>query len=242
MISWHKICKTFALIMLLAWQIVALPAYSCATCGCSEVCPLTMVDVEVGGGTKASILSNSIWGNMILKMAYAKDPELQKLAKKSNLSNDCTTGIFAGVAAGTIGQNIVSMSELNPPVGLEDSYVPGAIGLGLSGITNAAIAARLLLHHDYRKRMRIRKIAIREHVEAILQHLEYSKTSCPDAQKELVSIIGERAAQDCIQLWQSSHTLASASNEIETASNDAAIKPVNEVHTIGFEPTGSPAR
>lgn len=45
-------------------------------------------------------------------------------------------------------------------------------------------------------------------MESILNHLEHSEAACPDAQIDLADIVGERAASDCIKLWQSSHTTA----------------------------------
>jgi hypothetical protein len=121
-----------------------------------------------------------------------------------------------------MAQNLVSMCALNPPEGIEDSYVPGAIGLGLDGATNIAFGARMFLNYRSRKKIQARKMVIREQVEAILHHLEYSQTNCPQSQTELTQIIGERAARDCIQLWQSSHVTAAL------LPNDAVPAPAGE--------------
>jgi len=195
-------------------------ALACATCGCSEVCPIAMMDAtNNAAGGKSSVLTDSIWGNIILRMAYARDPELQKLARKAHVADVGTFSSIALIAGGTAAQNIVSMSVLNPPEGIEDSYVPGSIGLGLDGATNVAFTARLLIFHRYKKLMKARQIVLKNKVETILEHLEFSQTACPEAQTDLAGIIGERAAQDCVQLWKSSHAVADLPAKLNIASN-----------------------
>jgi hypothetical protein len=141
-------------------------------------------------------------------MAYARDPELIKLSKKLHRSNSMSSGAIGLIAGGTLGQNITSLATLNPPDDMPDSYVPGSIGLGLDGAINIALTSRILLKHRYHVRMRVRQDELREEVEAILKHLEFSETSCPEAQHDLARIIGDRGAQDCIVLWRSSHVIA----------------------------------
>src|SRR5208282_981478 len=98
---------------------------------------------------------------------------------------------------------------LNPPNGMPDSYAPGTVGVALEAATNIALWAQLGINTGIRKKVRARQQAIREKVEAILQHLEFSETNCPDAQKQLAEIIGEKASGECMDLWRSSHSLAS---------------------------------
>jgi hypothetical protein len=200
--------QLLAAVIIITIVLSSAPVLACSTCGCSEICPLAMIDTEPHDAKKGSLLTESIWGNLILKMAYARDPELQKLLRKLHISAAATSGSIGLIAGATLGQNVSSLALLNPPAGTQDSYVPGGIGLGLDGAINVALTARILLLHKYRQRMKVRQNELREQVEAILQHLEFSETSCPQAQHDLVQIIGERGAQDCIALWQSSHVLA----------------------------------
>jgi len=160
------------------------------------------------GERDRSLLSNSIWGNIILKMAYARDPEVLRLAKKLKITNFGTTTGLATVAGGTMAQGIVSMGTLNPAPGLEDSYTPGMIGVCLEGAVLMILAGGPLVQHKFRKQLKSRQMAIRQRVEQILQHLEYSKTNCSEAQKDLAELVGDRGAGDCVQLWQSSHQVA----------------------------------
>ncbi|HEY9734349.1 MAG TPA: hypothetical protein V6C89_20730 [Drouetiella sp.] len=182
---------------------------ACATCGCSELCSVSLIDENLnakGGST----LSDSIWGNIILKIAYDRDAELKNYRKKLRLTDNVTSGALFGVAGGTLAQTITSTATLNPPDGMPDSYVPGIIGLSLDVAANLTFGSRALLDHNLKKRMRARQLTVKARVEKILVHLENSETKCPEAQSDLSTIIGDRAAAECIQLWQSSHELAQA--------------------------------
>jgi len=202
-------CAIVAFLSLLPFPPAAL---ACPTCGCNELCPLTMLDEETHtvSGDKDSILSNSIWGNLILKIAYSRDPELQKLSRKLKGANLTTGGAIATGAIGIVPQSVVSIYTLNPPDGVQDSYAPGTIGVALETVTNVALWARLGLTSGLRKKIRQRQTAVAQEVEAILQHLEYSQSNCPDVKKQLIELIGEKAADECLSLWKSSHALASA--------------------------------
>jgi hypothetical protein len=199
-------------------------AIACATCGCSEICPIAMMEDSESGKNKSS-LSDSIWGNIILKMAYQRDPELQKLRKHIRGVNDITAGTVGTAVGGTLAQNVISMACLNPAPGISDSYLPGGLGLGLSGLVNIVFDGNIVVSWRLKNKIKARQIAIRNNVETILNHLEYSETNCPEAQTELAGIIGPRAASDCIQLWRSSHATASAmkSKTISQASSDGSI-------------------
>jgi hypothetical protein len=196
-----------AVIVLVCILTSQLPVSACAACGCSEVCPLVAMDANVAERDR-SLLSNSIWGNIILKMAYARDPEVLRLSKKLRITNFGTTTGLAGVAGGTMAQGIVGLAALNPPDGMPDSYAPGIVGLGLETAVLMIFAGGPLVQHKFRKELRARQLAIRQQVEQILQHLEYSKTNCSEAQKELAELVGDRGARDCVELWQSSHQVA----------------------------------
>ena len=204
---------------------------ACATCGCSELCPITLLDPN---NTGSSSLTESIWGNIILKLAYQRDPELQKFAKKMNISNIASINALACIAGGTIGQNVASMACLNPPAGIEDSYAPGTAGLALATVTNVVFAGRVMASHGYRKKMKERQIAIRQRVERLLEHLEYSKTDCSEAQAELSTLIGDRASKECLQLWQSSHLAITEppANPAQPVTDDSQIKSTTEIGMV----------
>jgi hypothetical protein len=172
-----------------------------------------MIEDTGSAGKAKSSLSDSLWGSIILKIAYQRDPEIQKLTRHIEGISLVTDGTTGTVVGGTVGQNIVSMACLNQPPGISDSYLPGSIGLGFSGLTNVVFDSGLLFNWRLRAKIKTRLITIRSRVETILNHLEYSQTACPQAQADLKEIIGERAASDCIQLWRSSHAIASIPEE-----------------------------
>lgn len=202
---------------------------ACASCGCSEVCPLTLVDPSQNS---SSLLTESIWGNIILKMAYRRDPELQRMAKKLNLNNNASTAAFVGIAGGTLGQNVASMYSLNPPDGHEDSYGPGCVGLALDAVTNITFGARTVVGHHYRKMMKARQLEVRQRVERLVEHLEYSKTDCSEAQAELATLIGERASKECLQLWHSSHLASSPAVETPQPVGDSNFDSNSKPNSI----------
>jgi len=183
---------------------------ACATCGCSELCPLVMLDDTESSTKSKGLLTESIWGNIILKMAYQRDPVIRKLLGHQKDVDLMTATAFNSAVSGTLAQNIVSQATLNPPDGQFDSYLPGSLGLGFSSLVNVALDTSIVLRWGVRRKIRARQKEIRVKVEGILEHLEYSVAECPEAQRDLTGIIGDRAARECVQLWQSSHAVAAA--------------------------------
>ena len=154
------------------------------------------------------LLTDSLWGNLILDLAYQRDPELRKLAKRLNLVNLGTMGAITGIAGGTLAQGIIALSVLNPPDPKSDSYLPGALGVGFSGITILTFAGRTVLNQVIAKGLRKRQLEIKHQVESILAKIEDSHGENPQAQAQLISLIGERATNEWLQLWRSSNVIA----------------------------------
>jgi hypothetical protein len=193
-----------------------------------------MMQADRGVNEQAStyILSNSIWGNIILKLAYKRDEKLQKLAKKLNMVNFGAMNSYLSVAGITLGQNIVSMACLNPPPGIEDSYGPGSIGLVSTGLTNIVLNGQIVLGYGIKSKIKRRQREIQQEVEAILEHLEYSQTECPDAERQLAQLVGSRASAECIELWRSCHVTASiAPTEPQSGDKAENKSPVGKVPT-----------
>jgi hypothetical protein len=186
--------------------LIAQASASCTACG-SMLDPVLLMGSASQKKNK-SLLTDSLWGNLILELAYQRDKELAKLAKRMNLVNLGTNASIGAIAVGTLGQGVAALSTLNPPTGHEDSYGPGILGTTLSTVTIMTFAARMYFNHKMQKDVQDRQIAIRTQVESVLNHLERSDSKCPDAQKDLTELIGERASREWLQLWQSSHQLA----------------------------------
>jgi len=176
----------------------------------SELADIAAAGAVIGKKQKNEpLLTDSLWGNLILDMAYQRDPEIKKVVKRLNLVNLGTMATITGVAGGTLAQGIIALSVINPPPGLHDSYQPLAIGTGLSGLTLVAFVGRTVLNHCLFKKMRNRQLVIKHQVEAILTQFESSHGESAEAQTELTKLIGERATNEWMQLWRSANVLAS---------------------------------
>jgi hypothetical protein len=186
--------------------LIAQASASCTSCG-SILDPVLLMG-SASQKKNRSLLTDSLWGNLILELAYQRDKELAKLAKRMNIVNLGTNASIGSIAVGTLGQGVAALSTLNPPTGHEDSYGPGILGTTLSTVTIMTFVARMYFNHKMQKDVQDRQIAIRTQVESVLNHLERSDSKCPDAQKNLTDLIGERASREWLQLWQSSHQLA----------------------------------
>lgn len=208
--SLKKVALVVSLTLLLLGSYLVASAEACSTCGCSELCALGILQEDTAEhGKNKSLLSESIWGNIILKIAYKRDAKLQSLSKKMGWTDDATNLGVIAVSGGVLSQVVVNQATLNPPDGQSDSYLPGAVGLGFTGLTTVVIGGQNILHWAIRKKMIARQREITKAVESVLEHMEYSETECPEAQKQLAELIGDRAARDCEKLWRSSHVMAS---------------------------------
>ncbi len=220
--------KRFSLIFLVIALLVLQPlaAFACATCGCSELCPLCMVRDTETNGKKQLPLSDSLWGSIILKMAYQRDPEIQKLARHMRRVNMLTGGAFFTAVSGTLAQNTISLAVLNQDQG-NDSYLPGSLGLGLSSLMMLSFDGSMLMGWRLQKKLKVRQLAIKEKVEGLLNHLEFSASACPDAQKDLAEMIGQEGAADCLKLWGLAHSQIASSGQ-STSMLDKSTTPDQE--------------
>lgn len=162
------------------------------------------------------LITDSLWGNLILDLAYQRDDRLHALAKQMGFVNAGTTFAIAGIAGGTLAQGIIALSVINPPAGQSDSYLPGAIGTGMSGLTLIALGARTGASHVLTKQIRKRQLEIKHQVESVLAQIEQTGGDSPTARTELISLIGERASNEWLQLWRSSNKLAMSPQPLET--------------------------
>ncbi len=154
------------------------------------------------------LITDSLWGNLILDLAYQRDPELRKLYKRFGLVNLGTMAAVAGIAGGTVAQGVIALATLNPQQG-NDTYLPGAIGIGMSGLTIATLITRGVINHHLAACMRNRQLAIKHKVEAILARLEQDNNQHDSNSKiELIELIGERATNEWLQLWRSCNAVA----------------------------------
>lgn len=199
-----------------------LIASTCASCGAAELnAAVAQVGTTTAKPKSTSVLTDSLWGNLILELAYERDPLLKKYTKSVRRMNLGTTASVLGIAGGTLAQGISALYVLNPPSGVPDSYAPLNVGVALSGATILVMAARLIVGHHLAKKIEQRQIEVRDKVEAILAHVEYSHADCLVARNKLKELIGERATNEWMQLWRSSHKLANTNGHPTVSSSSA---------------------
>jgi hypothetical protein len=208
------------------------------------LCALGILQEENAEGSKGkSLLSESIWGSIILKMAYQRDAKLQNLARKAGLADDTANLAIFSITGGVLAQGILSETTLNPPKPpLSDSYLPGSIGLGTTGLLTLGIGAQSMLHWKIRREVKARQQQLAKEVESILDHMEYSETECPEAQKQLATLIGDRAARECEKLWRSSHLVASIPGTELDPENSTSGTTIGTDHTLSIPATTISAR
>lgn len=202
-------------------QKLLLAQAGCASCG-AQLDPALLVEASSGKKANTSVLTDSLWGNLILELAYERDPELSKLARRGKLLNFGTTSAVMGIAAGTLAQGITALRVINPPPGKPDSYAPLNVGVALSGATILVMSGRIYIGHRLAKAIQQKQIRLRDNVQSILAHMESSQGSCAVARNQLQELIGARACNEWVQLWQSSHKLALLPNK--SISVDTSIK------------------
>ena len=204
-------------------QPVLIAAAGCTACGAN----LNAISLMATDSKKKneSVLTDSLWGNLILEMAYQRDKELKALAKRMNIVSVGTLGAIGAISAGTLAQGIDALIVLNPHDGHQDSYSPGIVGVAMSSITIMTFLSRFYFNHKFQKQVRDRQIAIKSRVENVLNHMEQCDAKCADAQKELTELVGPRACREWVQLFQSSHKLAMSSpREVSFMLNTGQVK------------------
>jgi hypothetical protein len=177
--------------------------------GAGDITAVAAVASATGKKHKGELLiTDSLWGNLILDLAYQRDDRLHCLAKRMGFVNAATILGITGIAGGTLAQGIIALSVLNPPPPQSDSYLPGSIGIGMSGLTLIALGARTGASRIILKQIRTRQLEIKHRVESVLAQIEQSNGQSTTARSQLLSLIGERATNEWLQLWRSSNKLA----------------------------------
>jgi hypothetical protein len=177
------------------------------------------------GGTSsvsAPAISDSLWGNMILQMAYQRDAEIRLLAKKLGRVNSFLLISVLGVSGLSLAQNITTLATLNNDTegghhedeeehghgGHHDSPAPAIMGIVGSGVTLAAVGTHAYLSRRYARQIIKRQDVINEQVSRLLNALSQGGDES-QVKPGLAGLIGDRAAGEFLQLWHSAHPTVS---------------------------------
>lgn len=167
--------------------------------------------------------SDSLWGNMLLNMAFARDEELQHFGRRLGQINALTMMTVMGVSGLGLAQNIYAHNHTSEPVtvdvtpahhpggedhvhipGEKPNKIPTTMGIIGSGVTLGALGVRAVAGKAYTTKIVNRQTKIRDHVDSILDRLEQGVPG-EAVQGELVSLVGQRASSEFLLLWKAVH-------------------------------------
>ncbi len=173
------------------------------------------------GGVATSAVSSSLWGNMLLNMAYQMDPEIRKIASRIGAVNNLTLLSIAGVSGLGLAQSVYSYRQIEPPLTVNvteahhhgghdhvhmppDSKVPSTLGMIGSGVTLATLGVNAVMNKRYSRKLRNRQLLIKEQVEGILAQLRENGPT-EGLRQDLAALVGPLAADEFLVLWQVTH-------------------------------------
>lgn len=174
-----------------------------AHCGL-EGCPISASQLLSTSNSKidqAPGLSDSLWSNLVLSMALQRDSEVQALTKKLGRVDSLTLVSVAAISALGLAQGLDTLSTIEQDPHPKHPAVIGIIG---SSASLASLGGRVFFSYRYRKQLEARQLAIKSQVEAIITHYESGNPTESD-KIALVTLIGERATQEFIGLWETKH-------------------------------------
>jgi hypothetical protein len=225
----QRLLAVFTLACLVGVSL-ALPQSAMASCHGGEASS-SGAAAAVGSGavlavdlkTPRTVLTDSLWGNLLLSMAYQRDAEVQKYVKRLGRVNTLTFLSIAGISGLGLAQSIVSLSSLKgsetlPVMGHDDgdshvhtnaqSRVPATLGVIGSGTTVLTLGIKAILDGYYSKRLSARQALIQNQMTHILDQFEAGDIS-PETKTQLTQLVGQRATKEFLQLWEASHQNAS---------------------------------
>lgn len=163
---------------------------------------------------------DSLWGNLLLQMAYQRDPEIARLVKRAKVVNGLTMLSIMGVTGLGLAQSIHAHNSANTKVSEShhpgdhdhvhmspESRVPSTLGIISSGLTIASLGVRSIANKHVSHQVAKRQKAIQANIFSILDRLEQSGPDTPDTnvRQELSTLIGPRASSEFLALWLATH-------------------------------------
>ena len=98
-------------------------------------------------GPGSEVLTDSLWGNLILQMAYARDKQLAGSTKKLRRTDNFTLASIYGISGVSLAQSIAGLATLNQGYG-NGATVPGSRQQEASAQGEMAAGATEAHHHD----------------------------------------------------------------------------------------------
>ena len=169
-----------------------------------EGCPVAASAILSATAKKAAPqnpVSTSLWGNLLLNMAYQQDTQLQKWMKTMGRVDNFTLLSVAAISSLGVAQSIDTLATLQQDPHPVHPVVLGLVGTGTS---IGSLAVRLAVNHHYSKLIAKRQSMIQDQIRGILAQL---KEGIPFAhiQDALSSLVGTEATQEFSEIWQATH-------------------------------------
>ncbi len=194
-------------------RIIAHHAGEDGAAGATILGGTTTLNTTVSGQVSKQSHSDSLWGHMLLDMAYHRDPELQAIAKRVGIVNGITNLSIMGIAGLGLAQSIYSFNMEHPHTAhVEDDHVhlphenktPLTLGLISGATTVGTLAFRSAFSKMLTRKYTTRQARVKADVESVLNRLE-DGVATQDVQHELTRLVGERAAGEFLMLWRAVH-------------------------------------
>jgi len=152
---------------------------------------------------KGDVASKSLWGSLILSMAYQQDTELRSMIKKLNGVDIFTLTSVTLLSGLSLAQGIETLRTLQ-----DDPHPihPPVMGIIASGTSLVTLLTRGVLTHHYSQKIHARQLAIKAQVDEVLSQLK-SGVAFSTIQPTLATLIGEEATAEFEGLWESAHTV-----------------------------------
>lgn len=172
----------------------------------SAIVANTLVRDVPPGRSAADAMTDSLFLNLALSMAYQRDPELARLSRKlGRLNTGVTISAFAlsglGLAASTIslatinGSGVHTEHEGEHAAEPRDNPSASVIGVVSSGLSIATLATQAVMRRRYGKQLTARQSQLKQQVLHAVSHLED-----PVHFAQLEALTGPRAAKEYRQL------------------------------------------
>jgi hypothetical protein len=201
----------FALSLLLSFSLlssVAFAAQSETTNGLPKIaCELegnavsTGVVVTSNHAHSHDAVTKSLWGNLLLNMAYQQDAQLQSWLKTLHRVDTFTLGSVTAISGLSLAQSI---HGFNTRAVEPHPKSPGVLAIISASSSVGSLAVRIGMNHHYGKRITKRQTDIKEQVQGILGQLK-DGTPFANVQPALISLVGEEATQEFSEIWQATH-------------------------------------
>lgn len=146
-------------------------------------------------------VTNSLWGNLLLNMAYQQDKQLQNWMKALHRVDAFTMGSVTAISALGLTQSIYGYRTLQVE---PHPKPPGVLGLINASGSLGSLLVRLGMNHHYGKRIAKRQAEISTQVQNVLAQL---KDGAPFAnvQPALTTLVGEEATEEFSEIWHVTH-------------------------------------